>query len=169
MIGVAEVNRAQAQALRQAFGRFATGVTIVSWHDGATDQLCGMTANSFTSVSLNPPLIAWNMRDASVSLASFSTCSTYVISVLAHDQRDASAHFARPGYGDPDYFERGSADTPPVVKGALAWFECAHFAQHSAGDHILFLGQVDRWNIGSPRQPLLFFGGEYGAFTPLQK
>jgi flavin reductase (DIM6/NTAB) family NADH-FMN oxidoreductase RutF len=145
--------------LRAALGQFATGVTIVTARD-AEGQLVGLTANSFTSVSLTPPLVLWCLSGRSSALAGFMSASHYAINVLAADQRILAERFARKGI---DRFEgapwRPGFTGAPVIEGAVAVFECSHRHHHEEGDHIVFIGQVEhcRRHIGAA--PLLFHGG----------
>jgi len=148
------------QALRAALGRFATGVTIITCRD-AQGALVGLTANSFSSLSLTPPLVLWSLRKQSPSLPAFEAAGHFAVNVLAETQVDLSRRFASPV---PDKFAEGAwADGLhglPVLGGSAAVFECAQVARHDAGDHILFIGQVLRLADLSVA-PLLFQGGHY--------
>jgi flavin reductase (DIM6/NTAB) family NADH-FMN oxidoreductase RutF len=133
-----------AAALRAALGQFATGVTIVTT---TTDQgrPVGLTANSFTSVSMDPPLVLWSLSKRSGSLDAFRSAPHFAVNVLAASQQDLCDRFAR--RTDADRFE-GVALSPsdqglPVIEGALASFECSTYAQYEAGDHVVFLGRVE--------------------------
>ena len=119
---------------RAALGQFATGVTIVTAHadDG---RLIGLTANSFNSVSLAPPLVLWSLSNHSSSMPGFQTASHYAINVLAADQRLLAERFSRKGI---DRFEgvawRTGLSGAPVIDGAVAVFECRNRSQHAEGD-----------------------------------
>ena len=146
--------------LRQALGRFATGVTIVTCLD-THGQPVGLTANSFNALSLDPPLILWSLRLKSPSLAAFASASHFTVNVLAQDQLALSRHFAR---GGADKFALGTW-TPglggsPALAGCVARFECERHGAQEAGDHMLFIGQVCRTHQ-SADAPLLFHGGRY--------
>ncbi|MFM7531858.1 MAG: flavin reductase family protein [Rubrivivax sp.] len=146
--------------LRQALGRFATGVTIVTCLD-ADGRLVGLTANSFNALSLDPPLILWSLRLKSPSLAAFVGASHFTVNVLAHDQVGLSRHFSRAG---PDKFAQGGWSPglggAPSLAGCVARFECERRMAQEAGDHMLFIGQVCRTHQ-SGDAPLLFHGGRY--------
>jgi flavin reductase (DIM6/NTAB) family NADH-FMN oxidoreductase RutF len=148
------------QALRAALGRFATGVTIITCRDGAGLPV-GLTANSFASLSLDPPLVLWSLRKASSSLAAFELARHFAINVLAQTQVDLSRRFAS---SQVDKFAEGPwADglgAAPVLTGCSAVFECATEARHDVGDHVLFIGRVLRLADLSVA-PLLFQGGHY--------
>ena len=145
---------------RDVLAQFATGVTIITARTGAGAYV-GFTANSFNSVSLDPPLVVWSLARRSRSLAVFEGAERYAVNVLAHDQIDLARRFSRP---HADRFEtvpfRLGAAAAPLIEGAVAWLECRHHALHPAGDHMLFIGQVD----GCAHQnlaPLVWHGGRY--------
>ncbi|MFM8769374.1 MAG: flavin reductase family protein [Rubrivivax sp.] len=131
--------------LRRALGRFATGVTIVSTLDSAGAPL-GVTANSFSSVSLEPPIVLWSLRRASPSLAAFDATGRFVINVLSLDQVELSRRFAS---SVADKFcgvdhDPGLAGLP-VIAGCAAVFQCRTHQRLEVGDHILFLGRVEAY------------------------
>lgn len=145
---------------RDVLGQFATGVTIITARN-RDDTFVGFTANSFNSVSLDPPLVVWSLALRSRSLAVFQGAERYVVNVLAHDQIELARRFSRPHAdrfeGVP--FQLGAAAAPRIA-GCVAWLECRHHALHPAGDHMLFIGQVDACayqNIA----PLVWHGGRY--------
>jgi flavin reductase (DIM6/NTAB) family NADH-FMN oxidoreductase RutF len=128
---------------RDALGEFATGVTVICARR-ADGGYIGFTANSFNSVSLDPPLVVWSLNRRAETLAAFQSATRYAINVLAHDQAELARRFSRPHAdrfaGVP--FRLGMAEVP-LIEGCVAWFECRHHAQQRAGDHVLFLGQVE--------------------------
>lgn len=146
--------------LRAALGRFATGVTIITCSDG-DGQAVGLTANSFTSLSLDPPLVLWSLRQASNSLTAFTAARHFAVNVLAETQVDLSRRFAS---SLDDKFADGGWSTGlggvPVLTGSAAVFECAVDSQQLAGDHVLFIGRVLRLSELAVA-PLLFQGGHY--------
>lgn len=148
--------------LRQALGRFATGVTIVTCLD-AQGHPVGLTANSFNALSLDPPLILWSLRLKSPSLAAFAAAPHFTVNVLADDQLALSRRFARPG---ADKFALGAWSPglggAPALEGCVARFECEQHAAQEAGDHMLFIGRVRRTHENGGT-PLLFHGGAYRA------
>jgi flavin reductase (DIM6/NTAB) family NADH-FMN oxidoreductase RutF len=149
-----------ARSLRQALGRFATGVTIVTCRD-EQGRAVGLTANSFSSLSLEPALVLWSLRRSSPSLAAFSAARHFAVNVLAEAQVDVSRHFAST---PPDRFSEGlwsaGVGDVPVLAGTAAVFECETVSQQDAGDHVLFIGRVLRF-AEAPLPPLLFQSGHY--------
>ncbi|MCE2689509.1 MAG: flavin reductase family protein [Rubrivivax sp.] len=156
-----------ATDLRRALGRFGTGVTIVSTLD-AQGSPVGVTANSFSSVSLQPPIVLWSLRRASPSLAAFDATGRFVINVLALEQVELSRRFAS---AVPDKFT-GVEHAPglgglPVVQGCAAVFECRTEQRLEVGDHILFLGRVEAY--GHRLGPtLLYCQGDYAQGVSLE-
>lgn len=152
--------------LRRALGRFGTGVTIVSTLD-AQGLPVGVTANSFSSVSLEPPIVLWSLRRASPSLAAFDATSRFVINVLALDQLELSKRFASPvadKFVGVDH-TKGLGGLP-VVDGCAAVFECRTQQRLEVGDHILFLGLVESY--GHQTGPtLLYCQGQYAQGVSL--
>ena len=150
------------QALRGALGRFATGVTIITCVDPATGERVGLTANSFSALSLEPPLVLWSLRRASASLAAFELSPHFAINVLAEAQADLSRRFA--SGKEPDKFGAGQwsegVGGVPVLGGSTAVFECERVSAQVAGDHVLFVGRVLRL-ADAALPPLLFHGGRY--------
>lgn len=146
--------------LRRAFGRFATGVTVVTTmlSDG---RKIGFTANSFASVSLDPPLVSWNYRRASPNLDALMGSRHFLIHVLSAEQRDLSRRMSRPAedkfHGLP--LEEGIGGVPRLP-GSLATFECELWQTVDAGDHVIFLGKVVRYDHAEG-QPLVFMNGDY--------
>ncbi len=128
--------------MRDALAQFATGVTIICAHAG-DGRYVGFTANSFTSLSLAPPLVLWTLAHRSRSLAAFVAAPRYAINVLATSQVELARRFSRPHADrfDGVAYELGWANAPRIV-GCVAWLECTHHARHRAGDHELFIGDV---------------------------
>ena len=156
-----------AREFRAALGMFATGVTIVTARapDG---QVIGLTANSFNSVSLTPPLVLWSLSRAAASLPVFATGSHYAINILASDQKALAERFALKG---ADRWQGVSFDLgvggAPLLHGAAASFECFNRSRYEEGDHVIFVGEVERcaWRAGA--SPLLFHGGRFYTEHPL--
>ncbi|WP_095588975.1 flavin reductase family protein [Actibacterium ureilyticum] len=150
------------RALRDAMGRFATGVTIVTAR--TADGPLGITANSFTSVSLDPPLVLWSPAKRSARCAAFCAAPEFAIHVLAADQAPLAMQFARSGTEfDPAHWQIGD-DGLPLLTHYAARFVCRPHAQHDAGDHVLIIGEVTRACAGGISPPLVFTGGRYGTF-----
>ena len=152
---------------RQALGMFATGVTIVT---ARTDDgtLVGLTANSFNSVSLTPPLVLWSLARNAGSMAAFSAGSHYAINILSADQQALARQFAARGtdrYAGVDYTLGASG--APLLAGAAATFECFNRSRYEEGDHVIFVGEVERCAHRVGASPLLFHGGSFYTEHPL--
>jgi flavin reductase (DIM6/NTAB) family NADH-FMN oxidoreductase RutF len=147
------------QALRKALGRFASGVTVVT--TGSGDDVHGMTANAFTSVSLDPPLVLVSIATKAKMDARIADCGRYGVSILCREQEPVSLHFAG-GKPCPDqvrFVERGGV---PLLDGALVHLACSVYDSHPAGDHTLHVGHVDElWSQHG--DPLVFFTGTFRA------
>jgi flavin reductase (DIM6/NTAB) family NADH-FMN oxidoreductase RutF len=147
---------------RRALGRFPTGVAVIttSTHGG---RRLGLTANSFTSVSLEPPLVSWSLRRRSRLFDAFRRGGHFAVNVLATAQADLAARFAgqtedrfagldvQPGLGEV-----------PLLAGCVAYFECATAGCHLEGDHAILIGRVERFSTGAhDERPLVFCEGAY--------
>ena len=151
------------RALRDALGRFATGVTVITTQ---TDHgPAGFTANSFASVSLDPALVLWSAARSSARFPIFSSAKYYSIHILAEDQTPLAARFSRGGRGFDGLAIAQSADGIPVIPDALARFDCHQHAVHDGGDHLIIVGRVVQFTLRNA-QPLLFNQGSFGRFTP---
>lgn len=152
---------------RDALGMFATGVTIVTAR-GADGALIGMTANSFNSVSLEPPLVLWSLAHKASSLRAFSTGSHYAINVLTVEQRELAERFARRGIDRwAGVAHHPGLNGAPVLEGAAAVFECFNRSQYVEGDHTIFVGQVEHCSHLGGASPLLYHGGMFFTEHPL--
>ena len=146
---------------------FATGVTIVTARTPA-GELVGLTANSFNSVSLSPPLVLWSLAQAASSLAAFSNGSHYAINILAADQKELAERFSSKSTDrwQGVAFTDGLAGAP-LLTGAVASFECFNRSRYEEGDHVIFVGEVERCNHRAGAAPLLFHGGKFYTEHPL--
>ena len=152
---------------RASLAMFATGVTIVTART-ASGTLVGLTANSFNSVSLSPPLVLWSLAQSAASMEAFSTGSHYAINILSADQQELARQFATKGV---DRFA-GVAHTlghsgAPLITGAAATFECFNRSRYEEGDHVIFVGEVERCEHRVGASPLLYHGGKFYAEHPL--
>jgi flavin reductase (DIM6/NTAB) family NADH-FMN oxidoreductase RutF len=150
------------RALRDALGRFATGVTIVTAPDG-DGRPVGFTANSFSSLSLDPPLVLWSPAKASRRFPVFARARHFAIHVLGAEQAALGRHFAMNG---SDFALPGVQDNPEGVAtlpDCLARFDCESWAQHDGGDHVILIGRVLRASFRDGA-PLVFSAGRYGTF-----
>lgn len=147
-------------AFRACLGQFATGVTVISCR-AADGHPCGITANSFSSVSLEPPLILWNIAKSSNSLQAYLDAPYFAVNVLTESQEDLAVHFARADHTLFDDVDFSDSDAGvPLLPHCAAIFECRTHATHEAGDHFIILGEVERMSWQQAR-PLLFFRGHY--------
>ena len=152
---------------RAALGMFATGVTIVTACD-ADGKLVGLTANSFNSVSLDPPLVLWSLARSAGSMPAFERGSHYAINILAATQHALAERFtSKTTDRFADVAFGMGVGGAPVLEGAAAVFECFNRSQYEEGDHVIFVGEVERcsWRAGVP--PLIFHGGRYFTELPL--
>ena len=163
----AQTPRFSSTQFRTALGMFATGVTIVTARapDG---QLVGLTANSFNSVSLSPPLVLWSLSQAASSMDAFRDGSHYAINILAADQQDLALRFATRGvdrFADLE-FVRGTCGAP-LLAGSVATFECFNRSRYVEGDHVIFVGEVEHCTHRAGASPLLYHGGKFYTEHPL--
>ncbi|WP_379553922.1 flavin reductase family protein [Qipengyuania sp. DGS5-3] len=157
--------RADSRQFRDALGSFATGVTIATT-TGPDDEPIGVTASSFNSVSIDPPLVLWSLAKSSLSRPAFCESGHFAVHVLSADQDDLADRFARTGedkFGDLTWTkgELGS----PVLDHYAAKFECRTQHQYDGGDHIIMVGEVVGFETRD-KAPLLFHGGRYGDHRP---
>ncbi|GEP12037.1 flavin reductase family protein [Methylobacterium gnaphalii] len=153
-----------SRELRDQFGLFPTGVAIIT-ADTREGIRLGATVSSFTSVSLEPPLISFNVANSSKAFELWSSVEEFAVNILAESQSELSTRFARAqsdkwsGISPLD----GEVLRVPLVPGALAWFECARFSTIPAGDHLILLGEVKaiRRSPAKDPRPLLFFSSRY--------
>ena len=151
-----------ASYFRKALSQFATGVTVVTAKlpDGA---FCGVTINSFNSVSLDPPLVLWSLSRSASTLATFSAAASYVINVLAGDQIELAQRFSAPGEQRFDALPyQLSRNGAPVLAGTVAWFECRPRSRYAEGDHVIFVAEVERCH-SHPHRTLGFHRGRFIA------
>lgn len=153
-----EAAQHDAKDFRKALGCFPTGVCLIATlaPDG---RRAGLTANSFSSVSLDPPMVLWSLSRSASSADVFRDAEYFVINVLAAGDEELSSHFARPG---ADKFARYTDRfVGGVLQGAVATFECHSRHRYYGGDHIIVIGVVERYAYDATRQPLVFHRGRY--------
>jgi flavin reductase (DIM6/NTAB) family NADH-FMN oxidoreductase RutF len=151
-----------AAHFRQALSQFATGVTVITTRL-ADGSFRGLTASSFNSVSLEPPLVLWSLGSGANSLPIFSGNSHYVINILSAGQQELARRFSRRTdnpFGDIEY--ELSRTGQPILKGAAAWFECHNRSRYPEGDHVIFVGEVEDCAV-HPQAALLFHHGQFGS------
>jgi flavin reductase (DIM6/NTAB) family NADH-FMN oxidoreductase RutF len=155
------------QRLRQAFGMFATGIAVIGAR-AADGSLVGTTVNSFSSVSLSPPLVMFCPARSLGAFDVYQTAGHFSASVLRRDGRAVSERFARTGTGKWQGVKHSIGETGvPLLEGALATFECEVEARHEAGDHLLVLGRVLRLEVPEEADPLVFFRSYYRELAPV--
>ncbi|MBH1992727.1 MAG: flavin reductase family protein [Sphingomonadaceae bacterium] len=150
---------------RRVLGHYPTGVCVVTAveADGAP---VGMVVGSFTSVSLDPPLVAFFPAKTSTSWPRIAAVGKFCVNVLASDQQPLCRKIAGPGSDKFDgVSHRVSANGSPILDDVVAWIDCAMDAVHEAGDHYIVLGRVLALEVDRPDRPLLFFQGNYGEFA----
>lgn len=151
--------------LRAAFGQFPTGVTVITTRapDG---RKVGLTANSFSSLSLDPPLVLWSLRKVAPSRPDFIAATHFAINILAHDQIELSRRFATPSADKFDGVPHVDADAGgvPCLDGTSARFVCRNVGHYEGGDHLLFIGQIEAFDTNG-HAPLVFHAGQYRAIS----
>ena len=155
-------NKDTERAFRDALGRFATGVTVVTT---LSDQgPLGITANSFASVSLDPPLVLWSPARSSRRFPAYEGATRYAIHILGENQADICRRFSRDGLDFDGLDWSSNSDGVPLIANCLARFDCVREAAHDGGDHLIVVGRVlsAEFRNGAP---LLFAAGNYGRFT----
>ncbi|MEL8056024.1 MAG: flavin reductase family protein [Pseudomonadota bacterium] len=149
------------RTFRDALSTFVTGVTVVTTCS-ETGDFAGITANSFNSVSLDPPLILWSLGRDSGSFSTFEAATHFAVHILSDAQTDLSQRFAAVGV---DKFAglqtKMNVDGVPLIDDCIARFECSVFERVPAGDHIIYIGQVERLSFDGTRSPLVYHDGKY--------
>jgi len=154
------MEKRDTEGLRHALGQFTTGVTIVTTA-GPNDEPIGVTANSFNSVSLDPPMVLWSLATSALSRGAFEAAGHFCVHVLAASQEELSQRFAARGknkFGELQWV-RG-AGSVPMLEEYVARFQCRMTNQYPVGDHIVFVGEVLHFDK-SDKRPLVFHGGRY--------
>jgi flavin reductase (DIM6/NTAB) family NADH-FMN oxidoreductase RutF len=153
--------------MRSALGLFATGVTIVTTRS-ASGEAVGLTANSFNSVSLHPPLVLWSLALKAGSLQAFMQAQHFAIHVLSVEQQKLAERFSsRVQDRFRDTATRDGLGGTPILPDCAAVFECRSRSQYPEGDHVIFVGEVLACQHDASRSPLLFHGGKFYTEHPL--
>lgn len=154
------INDIDSRQLRNLLGQYATGVTVVTTVD-KQGQKIGMTANSFSSVSLDPPLVLWSIAKSSSNAENFCDCPNFAINILAEDQHHASNHFAKSAQDKFSNFAGlAEINNIPVLQDALTSFVCKTYNVVEAGDHFIIVGQIESYQHNAGK-PLVFLNGKY--------
>jgi 3-hydroxy-9,10-secoandrosta-1,3,5(10)-triene-9,17-dione monooxygenase reductase component len=152
-----------ASTFRTVLGHFATGITLITAMDG--DEPVGLSCNSFTSVSLEPPLVLFCAAKASSTWPRVQRAGAFTANILGEDDEELCRLFAARGADRFGQLAWSPGKTgSPVVRQALAYVDCVIDAEHDAGDHIIVVGRVVELGYASEGKPLLFYRGGYGHF-----
>ena len=151
-----------SDSFRGALGTFVTGVTVIT--TDSPEGPIAIVANSFASVSLDPPLVLWSPAKSSKRFEHFAGSRRFAVHVLASDQRDVCAAIINSKTAIKDVPTHRSHCGMPIIEGALATFECNLEATHDAGDHVIVVGRVTKAHHRGG-DPLVFHAGKYGVFT----
>jgi 3-hydroxy-9,10-secoandrosta-1,3,5(10)-triene-9,17-dione monooxygenase reductase component len=155
----------EAREFRRVLGLFATGVVAVTALDPATGRPVGLAANSFTAVSLSPPLVSVSVAHTSTTWPKIRAARGYCINILAEHQRSICLQLATPGAEKfRDVAWTASPAGHPILEGALGWLECGVDTEHQAGDHVIVISRVLRLDMAPEELPLIFYRGGYGRF-----
>lgn len=161
---LAATDGSNQRELRDVLGMFATGIAVVT---AGRDIPRGVTVNSFTSVSLSPPLVLVCLKQGSAMHQKILDCGVFAVSMLASDQESVARHFANQTRirGEEEFrvieWVRGERTGAPIISGALAWLECSLATVYDGGDHSIFLGSVVDADRRDHHEALLFFGGNF--------
>jgi flavin reductase (DIM6/NTAB) family NADH-FMN oxidoreductase RutF len=161
----AAASAVDTRRLRDAFARFMTGVVVLTAAK-AEGGWAAVTVNSFTSVSLDPPLLLWCLGRRSNCRRHFERAARFSASILSSAQQKISSNFARPSmstWDDVPVIRTPEGDL--LIQGATATFQCTTHARHRGGDHVILIGRVEKFSMADRMQPLGFFQGVYGSFT----
>lgn len=156
------MTKIDARELRNCFGKFATGITVITALDPDGAKI-GLTVNSFSSLSLDPPMILWSLDNRSHNLDALKKASHFSVNVLASDQMDISNNFASRAedkFEDIDITQGKSGI--PLLKGTVAHLECKNVQQIDGGDHLVFIGEVEHFDV-TDKKPLLYANGQYAV------
>ena len=151
------------EVFRNTLAKFCTGVTVVTTKN--QDGLHGLTVNSFTSVSLDPPLILICIQKNGLSHSTLCECKDFVVNILSEEQKELSDRFANPTLDSEKRFRdlnfQLSKNGVPILAGNLGHLECCVVSQFEGGDHTIFIGQVEKADFSAGKQPLLFYESGY--------
>lgn len=153
-----------ARTFRNALGCYPTGVAVVTAQPEGAAPL-GLTINSFASVSLDPPLVLWSIDRRSECLGAFNRAPAFVINILTNAQQDLSARLSRKeGHGLEGIGLTQAVTGTPIIAGSHAWFDCAVWARHDGGDHVIMIGEVKALGQDDAA-PLLYYRGAYRSLA----
>lgn len=146
---------------RLCMGHFATGITVITTNT-SENKPCGMTVNSFSSLSLEPPLILFSVDKKASNYDNLTSCREFAVSILAESQKNISSTFANPSsinWHEISY--KDGKNGSPIINGCLAYIECLNENLYEGGDHTIIIGRVTDMQIAPQEQPLIYFKGKY--------
>lgn len=154
------------QDYRNALGCFVTGITVITTVTAESERI-GLTANSFNSVSLDPPLVLFSLARGALSLPAFERAEHFAVNVLREGQVELSNNFARSSPDKWNGVETHTGSTGcPLLPGCAAVFECRKYAAYDGGDHVIFVGEVIEIEADHDAEPLVYHRGQYGGVAP---
>lgn len=159
-----DIDVTNTKGIRNLLGQFATGVTVITTR-GKDGRKIGMTANSFSSLSLDPPLVLWSLSKTAPSLPDFVDATHFAIHMLGQEHHDISGHFARPAedkFLGVAHIEHEDLHKTPLLADALATLVCRNVQQYEGGDHLIFIGEMQQYQQREGA-PLVFHAGKYRA------
>ncbi len=157
-----------ARRFRDALGEFVTGVTLVTTRSRDGNPIA-VTVNSFSSVSLDPPLVLFSLARSASRFDDFMESDGFVVNILADDQEALSTHFASPGNAVMQAGQHhAGAGGQPCLNGAVACFECRVNKRHDGGDHVIMVGRVGEISLGEGIEPLVYHRGAYTSVAPAE-
>ena len=161
------VNLFDSTTFRKALGHFPTGVAIVTTRS-SDGRPVGLTINSFSSLSLDPPLVMWSLANRSASLSIFNECNYFAINVISQAQTDAALGFANPNVKDKFALvsHADGQEGVPLIDDCVATFVCENYRQYEGGDHTIFIGKVVRHNAITEQEPAVFHRGQFTRLNP---
>lgn len=146
---------------RRCMGHFATGITVVTTNT-KENKPCGMTVNSFSSLSLEPPLILFSVDKNAHNHDNFTNCKKFAVNILSENQKDISVAFAHPSSVNWNEIKHKEAENgSPILKGCLAYISCINENIYAGGDHSIIIGRVTDMQMSLDEQPLIYFKGKY--------
>lgn len=156
------VNLFDSTTFRKALGHFPTGVAIVTTRNNDGRPI-GLTINSFSSLSLDPPLVMWSLANRSTNLPVFKECNYFAINVISQTQTDAALGFANPNVKDKFALvsHADGQEGVPLIDNCVATFVCKNYRQYEGGDHTIFIGKVVRHNAITEHEPAVFHRGQF--------
>ena len=157
------INKISEELLRSTMANFATGVTIITAKDHDHNRLCGFTANSFCSLSLQPALVSFSLHKESPTIPAIMNSNKFAINILSKSQEELARHFAK--YNNDKLagleYELGDFSQAPLIKGAICHIECDVWQVYAGGDHEICIGQVEDNKVNNEDEQFMYFRRNY--------